>query len=283
MQHLVSAVVGGLLVSIALLLFRADAPATVAPAAAVRTELVDVEARAQFAALEERISSLRVAGVAGGSVDRAAARVVADSSTVPDLVARIDALARRVDELEQRMVLGSVHEPAAPSEHRRAALAQALEGGHWLHHKPERFVAMLVQVPLRIEWLESGSGDPKAVQAQLRELVNELCSLQQHRRAKAAIERFGPTSGFAEWQLDELRFQAAFRPDERIEIARRLAVSPLDPVVKAWVMYQAAADLHNLGRRTDALTMLESLLQQCPDAPMAESAAKLRSQILSDR
>lgn len=142
---------------------------------------------------------------------------------------------------------------------------------------------MLVQVPLRIEWLESGPGDPKAVQAQLRELVNELCSLQQHRRAKAAIERFGPKSGFAEWQLDELRFQTAFRPDERIEIARRLAVSPVDPAVKAWAMYHAAADLHNLGRRTDALTMLESLLQQCPDAPMAESAAKLRRQFLSDR
>ncbi len=144
------------------------------------------------------------------------------------------------------------------------------------------------RIPLLTQYLENWPGHEGT-----KDLLSDLCqdyrATSQYDAVVQAIDRFGAAVGYTPWEQDKLRLGGESKPAARIVIAERLQQSTPASEVRtlAWVKYSLADNLAQVGRRSEALAMLDALVAELGSSKEAATYIKrvphLRERILAGK
>lgn len=258
MRSFVSAVLGGLVVGGLFLLWR-DPIAASPPSAPRGAQTEPLDAAPVLRRLEELDDRLRDVESRDDPVaSPARVRTPVAASAPADLRRRVRALEAELADLAGRVSLTTFepHGTGAPEDEQMAieASISSTRNDRW-------YLGAMARIPLRARFLEKW---PRHEQAsnQLWGLVEDYGITHQLQKATVAIDRFGPDTGLPPWELDKMRLNAAFRDLDRIEIARRVAGSPLEARDRAWASLVLAKSLARTGQRAESLVAIESMVRE---------------------
>jgi hypothetical protein len=224
----------------------------------------------------------------GPVATREPARVAIDADVPEEVRVQIATLKRQVAELQQQLTALRVPIAGTGDEGRRA-LAQMISRLRTSDvDQSMRCLLAHHRIPLLTQYLENWPSHEGT-----KDLLSDLCqdyrATSQSDAVVQAIDRFGAAVGLTAWEQDKLRLGGESKPAARIVIAERLQrITPASEVrTLAWVRYSLADNLAQVGRRSEALAMLDALVAEFGSSKEAATYIKrvphLRERILAGK
>ncbi len=248
MGNFISGVLGGLIVGVLLLVVRPSGPAPASILAGSKPEAMEQ----RVDELSEQVQMLRVDS--DPDTDAQPVREIVEDS---ELRRRVEALEAAIVELRRHDNSGADRQELSDDPDKaRQLIDQPLVDADQRYDP-----SALARIPLRLEFLERW---PRHAQAedQLTDLVSDYKNTYQTKRALAAIDRFGPQTTAQAWELDWLRLSVTRSHADRLEIAMRLIQNSGGAGHRTYAIRCAAASLAELGRRDEAIELLEGLIAE---------------------